>query len=501
MRNIVFQFSFVLVCCAALAITVRAQQTNETVSTSGLNWFLAQSGRVNQPTAPPPTSATPPPLTLPDVLRFVENNHPKLAGAHVNRQIASAKRLEKQGAFDPKIWLGSDYLRYNSTTTRGKASDANDSDAGVEFLTRSGIKFAAGSRYNFGRVKSPLSATGNSGEYFVEVKVPLLRGWRTNEKAVAERQALLGEPLAETEYQSTRLELIWKAANSYWDWVAAQRKLTVARELLTLAEFRARAVADRVQAGDLPAIDAAEADLEVQRRQGAVVKANRDLQKSAFKLSLFLWTDDGQQTFSPAPEQVPPVWAAPSVFTDTQAVEAEKLALERRPELRALNINREITQLDLDLARNDRRPNLELTFSPGRDTGAGAIGTTFKGGLNFTLPLRQRSADGRIGAASFKLQKFELDQRHERQRISTEVFDAYSAINTSYERYRAAKQEVALAVKLEQGEREKFRLGDSTLFLVNQRERATAEARVKLIEIQAEYEQAVATFRTASVQF
>ena len=436
-----------------------------------------------------------------DVLQLIERNHPKLIGANVSRQIASAKRLEKQGAFDPVIRLGSDYLRYNSTTTRGKVADGQFSNAGFEFLTRSGIKVGAGTRFNLGRVKSPLSSTGDGGEYFVEIKVPLLRGWRINEKIVAERQALLGEPLAETDYQITRLELIWKAANSYWDWVAAQRKLTVARDLLALAEFRARAVNDRVQAGDLPAIDATEADLETQRRQGAIVKAERDLQKSAFKLSLFLWTDDGRQTFSPEPEQVPPVWDAPALFTDQQAVEGEKLALERRPELRALTINRDITQLDLDLAHNDRRPALELTLSPGRDTGFGAIGNTFKGGLNFTLPVRQRAADGRIGAASFKLQKFDLDQRYERQRISTEVFDAYSAIITSYDRYRAAEQEVVLAVKLEQGEREKFRLGDSTLFLVNQRERATAEARVKLIEIQAEYEQAVATFRTVSVQF
>jgi outer membrane protein TolC len=62
-------------------------------------------------------------------------------------------------------------------------------------------------------------------------------------------------------------------------------------------------------------------------------------------------------------------------------------------------------------------------------------------------------------------------------------------------------QEVELAQRLEEGERIKFQLGDSTLFLVNQRERATAEARLKLIEIQAEYEQAAATFRAATVQF
>lgn len=475
---------------------VEMPQANE----AALNLFSIQSGRKVEPAEQTPAAKLPP-LTLTDVLRIVEENHPKLRGAGVQRQIAAAKRLEKQGAFDPVFSVGSDYYRFNSTTTRGKLAEATISDALVEFQTRYGVKVTAGTRYNLGRVKSPLSSTGDAGEYFVEFKVPLLRGARINEKSAAERQALLGEPLAETDFELARLDLILKAANSYWDWVGSKRKLDVARSLLELAEFRATAVKDRVNAGDLPQIDAIEADLEVQRRKGNLVKADRDLQKAAFKLSLSLWAPNSQQALSPAPEQVPDVFAAPAVFTDSQAIEGQKFALERRPELRALLLNRQITQVDLDLAKNQRQPGIDLTFSPGRDTGFAAIGNTLKAGVTFTLPLRQRTADGRIGAASLKLDKIELDTLNERQRITTEVFDAVSAINTSYERYRAAEQEVELAKKLEEGERTKFQLGDSTLFLVNQRERATAEAKVKLIEIQAEYEQAVATFRTVSVQY
>jgi outer membrane protein len=469
---------------------------------AALTLWGPQSGRKPAPGAGPAVPAQPlPPLSLDDVLRIVEQNHPKLRGAAVQREIAAAKRLEKQGAFDPVLSLGNDYLRFNSTTTRGKLAETAISGAAVEFQTRYGIKVAAGTRFNLGRVKSPLSSTGDAGEYFVEFKVPLLRGARLNEKAAAERQAWLGEPLAETDYALARLDLLFKAANSYWDWVAAQRKLQVARSLLNLAEFRAKAVKERVQAGDLPQIDSVEAELEIQRRQGNLVKGERELQKAALKLSLYLWTPDGQQSLSPEPSQVPTTFAQPALFTDQQALEGQKFALERRPELRALMLNRQITQVDLDLARNQRQPGLDLTFSPGRDTGFGAIGTTFKGGLTFSLPLRQRTADGRIGAASLKIQKLELDTLNERQRITTEVADALSAINTAYERYRAAAREAELAQRLEEGERIKFQLGDSTLFLVNQRERATAEAQVKLIEIQAEYEQAVATFRTVSVQY
>ena len=469
---------------------------------AAFNSFTPQSGRKPDPAQSGQSANSPlPPLFLEDVLRIVEQNHPKLRGADTQRRIASAKRLEKQGAFDPVLVLGNDYLRFNSTTTRGKLAETMAGVTAVEFQTRYGVKVAAGSRYNLGKVKSPLSPTGDAGEYFVEFKVPLLRGARMNEKVAAERQAILGEPLADTDYELARLDLLAKAANSYWDWVAARRKLDVNRSLLELAEFRANAVKDRAKAGDLPQIDAVEADLEIQRRQGALVKAERDLQKAALKLSLYLWSPDGQQALSPEPYQVPASFAQPALFSNQQALEGQKYALERRPEIKALLLNRQITQIDLDLAKNQRQPGLDLSFSPGRDTGFGAIGTTFKGGLTFTLPLRQRTADGRIGAASLKIQKIDLDTLNERQRILNEVADALSAINTSFERYRAAEQEVELALRLEEGERTKFQLGDSTLFLVNQRERATAEARVKLIEIQAECEQAVATFRTVSVQF
>ncbi len=444
-------------------------------------------------------------LTLDEVLNTVELYHPKLRGAGAQRQIASAKRLEKQGAFDPVFTTGADFLRFNtefdSKLKRGKVGTTELADAGVEFLTRSGLKIGAGTRFNLGKVKAPLSPTGNAGEYYLEFKLPLLRGWRINEKSAAEQQAILGEPLADTEFQATRLELLLKASNAYWEWVAAKQKLEVARNLLSLADFRARAVRDRVTAGDLPQIDATEADLEIQRRQGGLVKAEREFQKAAFKLSLYLWSPNGLP--APIPQEAnAPRSTVPPVNYDQDKIEAgTRMAAERRPELKAIVINRQISQVDLDLGKNQRLPALDLAFSPGRDIGAGGIGNTVKAGVSFTLPLRQRTADGRIAAANLKLQKLDLDLTHERQRITTEVLDTVSAINTAYNMYLVALQEVNLAQQLEQGERTKFALGDSTLFLVNQRERAFAEARIKLIEMQMEYEQAVAAFRAVTVQY
>lgn len=472
----------------------------------GPAWNLDQSGR--QPAGQTSGQSAGPQfttLTLEEVLNLIELYHPKLRGADAQRRIASAKRLEKQGAFDPVVYAGFDYLRFNtefdSKLSRGKVGSSRIADAGVEFLTRYGVKIFGGARYNLGKIKSPLSPTGDGGEYFIEMKIPLLRGAGINEKAAAERQAFLGEPLAQTEFQLTRLDLILKAANSYWDWVAAKRRLDVARSLLDLATFRANAIRQQVQAGDLPQIDSVEADLEVQRRRGNIVKADRDLQKASFKLSLFLWTPSGSPAPIPVEANVPSTTPPPVVLTDDQAQAGQRLALDRRPELEALRITQDITRIDLDLAENQRLPVFDLALGPGRDTGFGAVGNTVKAGVNLSVPLRQRTADGRIAAANLKLEKLNLDLINERQRITTEVLDAVSAINAALERYNVALQEVQLAQALEEGERTRFQLGDSTLFLVNQRERATAEARVKLIDVQVEYEQALAAFRTVTVQY
>lgn len=444
-------------------------------------------------------AAQQPALTLEQLLRQVEANHPKLRGAGVERRIADAKLLEKQGAFDPVIRVDSDYLRFNSNSLRGKLGTARQTEAGVEWLTRSGVKMFSGSRFNFGSVKSPLSATGDGGEYFTGVMLPLFRNRGINEKSAAEQQALIGLPLADAGFDAARIDLRLNAALSYWDWVAAKRRLDVNLRLLELARVRADQIRERVRGGDLPPIDQTEADQEVQRREGAAVKADRDLQKSSFKLTLYLWGDDGQPAAPPLPAQVPTNFRDPTFYADGQVRAGIESALVRRPELREITLTRDVTDIDVRLALNERKPAIDLYLAPGRDTGFASIGTTMKMGVTVELPLRRRRAEGQLAAAQLKMRKLDLDEQNERLRIAVEVRDAASAINTTSERYANAQREVSLARDLERGERAKFDLGDSTLFLVNQRERAAAEAEIKLIDIQAEHEQSVALFRAATV--
>jgi outer membrane protein TolC len=451
---------------------------------------------------PAGTPAADPPgvLSLPALLRQVEAFHPKLQGSDLERRVAGAKRTEKLGAFDPVLNLGADYLQFPDDAKRGNLKSANTADAAIEFVTPYGTKVAAGGRLNLGKVKAPLSPTGELGEFFVSLKVPLNRNAGINPKSVALRQAELGIPLAQAEFIGNRLELLAKAAAGYWDWVAAVRRQRVARDLLQTAQQREQALRERAEKGDIPPIDAVEAATETARRTEAMAKADRDVQKEALKLGLYLWSADGTPVGLPTVSQAPLESPAPVPVSEEWRGAARAAALDRRPELKAIATAREIVKLDVELAKNDRRPEVELAISPGYDAGFLGAGPTLKAGINIGLPLMWRGPDGRIDQGRFKIDKLDLQEKLERQRIVTEVEDAVSAVNAAYTRYLAAQRELELARTLEQGERDRFAFGDSTLFLLNQRERATFEAAVKVINIHAEYEQAVAQLRAVSGQ-
>lgn len=436
------------------------------------------------------SEATSLPLSLEDVLVRVQRNHPKLKGAELERRMASAKRLEKQGAFDPAIIFEDDTQRYNSYPERGKAKFESLNNLSVGVLTRYGAKISLNSNFNYGDVKSPASGTGGSGTHFLGLNLPLLRGARINDKSAAERKALIGEPLANAEFSQARLALLLRASHSYWEWVAAKQRTDVNRSLTQLAEVRARQVQERADAGDLPLMDAVEAKQEVQRRQELLFKTQREFQKATFSIANYLWDDTGNDVKRPMPEQAPETLPEPKAVTHEEVQTARLIAVQSRPELSQIALLRNMTDVDLELARNQFLPIVDLYTGPGVDTGAGSIGPVFKAGVSVVVPLRNRTARGQVEQSKLKLEKLDLDQKAVLQQILLEVDDTASELNMAHQRYEAAKQAYQLARQLEEGERTRFELGDSTLFLVNQRERATAEALIRLIELKTEYQQA-----------
>jgi len=438
-------------------------------------------------------------LTLSGVLSRVQAAYPKVKGILQERQGAAGKLREKQGAFDTTVSVGLEYLSYNSSSIRGNNAEASLSTATVEMAMRSGARLIVGRDANSGLVKSPISSSGSDGTIYAGIKVPLLRGAGVNEKSIAELQAKLGLPLADAAITQVIVASKAAAGGAYWEWVAAGRKRKVAGELLTLASLRAKQIAREVELEALPRIAITEAEQEVRRREAALNKADRDIQKAAIKLAGYLWQDDGTPLPPPTIEQLPSEMPVPAFLKDARLQSSREGALAKRPEILAIAVQLTTVGLDERLALNDSRPDLSVVLQPGQDMGRLGIGETLKAGINFSVPVGRWDASGRRDATRAKAVKLTQDRELIKRQVLLEVDDAWSAINAAVERFQATDAEVSLAKQLEEGERKRFAAGDSTLFLVNQRERATAEALGRLIDIQLEYQQALIALDAASI--
>jgi outer membrane protein len=437
-------------------------------------------------------------ISFESFIQNVDKNYPKLLGADAERQIAGAKRLEKAGAFDPVFSSVNEYLRTQDIVNPGKAKQAIHNEGRVDMLSRSGIRVFTQYRLNPNDTKTPLLPSGRAGEYSAGFTVPLMRGLRINEKSAAEQQAKIGEPLATQFFSGTRLEVLLKAAATYFDWVGAKARVDIANNLLKLAEARVDQIKLRVQNGDSPALDVIESEQEISRRQATYVKAQRDFQKAALQLAIFYWDETGNPKALPPISEVPTLAPEPSEMSESVWYAGRKQAAERRPELKRIELERQQTKIELRLAQNMILPAMDAYFAQGADTGLQGIGSVMRGGMTVSAPLRQRTARGQVQAAQLKLRKLSLDEKTERLRIQTEVDDIVSAINTSVERFEATASEVKKAKAVEAGERLRFAAGDSTLFLVNQRERTTAEAQMRLVETHVDYMQALAAFKAVT---
>ena len=327
----------------------------------------------------------------------------------------------------------------------------------------------------------------------------MFRGAGINPESAQESKAFLREDQTEHLLRQTELRLLPDALNHYWQWIGARKKQEVEKALLDIARFRADAVQQKIHQGLLASIIGVEAKQEVQKRLGRLYRSERVLQQAALKLAVFLWLDDLEPALTPVPEQVPQTIAKPMKLNPQALAEAKQQALYNRPELKILDLAKSMAKIDQQLALNTLLPQIDLFVTPGYQAGYGSIdgGAEVMAGVTMSLPLFQRGAKGQIEQARLAIKSLSIQERQTIRTIMLEIADYFSAVNTSFDRYQAAEQELVFAQQLESGEKTRFDYGDSTLFLVNRRERATGEAKLELINVLVEYHQAVAGFHAA----
>ncbi|GBF51150.1 TolC-like outermembrane protein [Leptospira ryugenii] len=437
-------------------------------------------------------------LTLSELLRSVEKSYPLVLAAEKILTEAEYRYLAAQGAFD---------LQFKSmgTTKPFGFYQNNVGDAMFEKPTPlGGTSFFAG--YRMGRGNFPSydlrRATNDYGEIRAGAIVPLVRNREIDKNRADIKKAEIDQKLAELSIRKLKIEVIREATKRYWKWVGAGQEYLVYKDLLAIAKVRQKQVADRIALGDLPKVEATENDRAILQRESQLVTAERELQKAAIDLSLFLRTPDGTMIL-PNQDRLPIGFPEPISPRDLSLEESLKLAFLFRPEVLEYEHKRNKVAIDRELGYNSAKPQVDLVVATSQDFGPGSITRAkpeLEASLILNLPVQTRRPRGEIGAAEAKMAQLDQELQFAKDKISTEVQDALSEVITSYKRVGVTKSEVELARKLETLERERFFLGDSNLLFVNIREQTSSEAAIREIKALLDHHSSLANFQAATAK-
>lgn len=423
------------------------------------------------------------PLTFNDVVNSALEAFPTLLASQQRIISAQGEYQTAQGAFDTSM------KSKNQFSLIGLYENENNDLMFEQPIELGGATFFGGWRRGLGDypVYDGKKLTTESGEVQLGVNLPLWRNSETDRRRTSLKQASLGQLIASHEYDQTFLDIQRQAAHRYWDWVLAGQRLKIAEKLLDIAQKRNDAIKQRVAAGDIPEFEALDNQRAIIERQERQVSAQRLLEQTAIQLSLY-WRDLNGEPILPHKEQLPMDFPEKELDLHVIYENALEIAKNQRPELRRLEIEIQQVQAEIAFQENQQNPVVDLSVMGAKDIGNDSNSKNKPNrdelyvGLNMEIPLQRNAALGRTQVASSRLQRLKHEQVLIENRITNEVKDVLSALSAFKKRLILSKEQCLAAEKLEEGERTRFELGESTLLFVNLREIAHGDAALQVAE-------------------
>lgn len=427
-------------------------------------------------------------LTLEKVLKTTKKHFPIILAAKQDVSVARAQMQIAKGAFDPT--LSSDA---NSTPEGGYENVYSHTQINIPLVV-GGARFYAG--YRNGRGNWPVYyqnfLTNTGGDTIAGIDVPILRNFQIDPKRAEFTKAKLRIAARHQELNLVKIEMLTDAGNAYWSWVASAKQVALVKKLLSIALERQSALVKQNKAGDVADIEVTENERFIMQRKAFLVNAKQQYKIASTNLSLYYRNESGQPirpTLSEVPIKLPRI-PKDAIYQRVYAKRAYYI-INQFPSVRLLDYQKKIQQVQIRLVKNELLPTLDLNLSADKEYGENGDPllrkTAYNVGLQFNFPLPQNVAKGRFLMSESKLHQIIINQNYTRQQLSVNLKNALTELENDRRQYLLFNREVNLALKVEQAEMIKFKEGDSSLFLVNQREQTTFSARLQALNAAFDY--------------
>jgi outer membrane protein TolC len=420
-------------------------------------------------------------LTLEEFLATAVAHHPWVGQARAARRQADADALTARGAFDP-------YVAAIWDTKRFKGIGYYDEfDARLVLPTPWGVDFKLGWERAAGQIINPERATPGEGLLSFGVSLPLGPRLVTDERRTARQQAEIAQSAADADLDAALVRVLQGAARDWGLWAEQERRAGITADGIALAEFRMDAVRRRVRAGDAAAIDSVEALAELRTREVQHLDAVAAARAARIQAESWLWDADGRPLPLP-PERRPAASATLARESELTGGGAQRLTavLARHPAVQQATARWRQAEAARRLAAAELLPSASVELS-GLAAGSsfGDVNTSllgednkFSGGVR--LPLFARRELGRLRAAEQRARAFGIERERIQREVELDAQRALIELDVVDAQLGLQERVVALQAELLAAEQRRFQAGESSLLIVNLRERLLLDERLRL---------------------
>ena len=311
------------------------------------------------------------PLTLNEAIRKALENNNDIEVAKNDVRIAESTLRSLLGFYDG-VFLIQPNLDRSSTTGREATTDFRVNSDFTQQVKQGGGTlrgFLNNSRTEnqFAQQQVTSGSTTTSGAVFstslgVTYTQPLWRNFRTDNTRRQIKIQRKRVSQSDADFRRQAISVISQVQTAYWDLVFALRNQQNQVANVNLSKENLRQIEAKINAGTAAPLERAEVLTELATREGDLLSATEQVSVSENRLKqLFLRDPNASEWLASLVPTDAPVLSDEPIDLDA----AMKDAMEFRPELSRLKLEKEVNRIDLEFFKNQTKPQVDLvsTFS------------------------------------------------------------------------------------------------------------------------------------------
>jgi len=467
-------------------------------------------------------------LSLRDALQTSLKNNLQVDIAQQAREVTRAGIQINQGPFDWNLTASAQVQRLEGAATiptglkvnpytdetfttynRNLVSDLNknfewggnlDLNYSPAYSAQKGVYTNSPSPANDGPFGPSVPYTGSFTATYTQ---SLLQGFGTDVTTAPLVIARKNAESADYTFQLAIINLVSTTETQYWAVVYAQRNLANYQIALELAQKLLNENKIKLQVGTMAPLDVTAAEAQVAQAEQNIISGQAALDNAKDALIRALYPN-AERPASLELTDTPNLG-----YTHMDEATAVKMALDRRVELKAARISKDVNQLQMTVAQDKVRPQLNafVAYNGASDNynSYGSVNSDLAGvkypgytvGLKFAMPIQNNAAKGNLSVARANLRSSELNLRDQELSITLQVRTAVRNIDATEKGVKAAEKTRYLQEKTLEAEQKKFENGMSTNFNVLQDMTNLDAARSAETQAQINYANAVTALEQA----